>query len=128
LTGLGGEKEENVAPEEQEYDNKRHFKEMLDTVKTEEKPKDDNTEKVDKTNEDGEKLKDIAENSGEDEKEKDDDDDEENSDSDEEGTEKKGTYNLAGMTKEEKKAHKVMIKEENREKRKNKMKKYDKNR
>jgi hypothetical protein len=41
---------------------------------------------------------------------------------------KKESYNLAGMTKEEKKAHKVRIKEENREKRKNKMKKYDKNR
>jgi len=32
------------------------------------------------------------------------------------------------MSKEEKKAHKVRIKAENQEKRKNKMKKYDKNR
>lgn len=33
---------------------------------------------------------------------------------------------LAGMTKEQKKAHKAKVKEENREKRKNKMSKYDK--
>jgi RIO kinase 1 len=38
----------------------------------------------------------------------------------------KGTVSLAGMTKEEKKAHKARVKEEKREKRKTKMSKYDK--
>ena len=36
------------------------------------------------------------------------------------------TVSLEGMTKEQKKAHKAQVKEENREKRKNKISKYDK--
>lgn len=43
LTGLDV-KTENVAEEEQEYDNKHNFKELLDTAKKEEKPTEDDTE------------------------------------------------------------------------------------
>ena len=121
LTGLDV-KTENVAAEEQEYDNKHNFKELLDTAKPE---KPEAEAETDETKEEEDKLKEISENENSDE---DDKDDEDNSGSDEEGVSKKETYNLSGMTKEEKKAHKTRIKEENREKRKNKMKKYDKNR
>ena len=116
-------KTDNVAAEEQEYDNKHNFKELLDTAKPVEKPTEPDNEPIEATN-DEEKLQEVSEKS-EDEK----DEDEEDSGSDDDATaEKKETYNLSGMTKEEKKAHKQRIKEENREKRKNKMKKYDKNR
>jgi len=119
LTGLDV-KTENVAAEEQEYDNKHNFKELLDTAKVE---KTEAEAETDETKEEEDKLKEISENENSDDDDKDDEDD-----SDEEGVSKKETYNLSGMTKEEKKAHKTRIKEENREKRKNKMKKYDKNR
>ena len=47
-------------------------------------------------------------------------------DSDDSGGKGPGTVSIAGMTKEQKKAHKAKVKEENREKRKNKMSKFDK--
>lgn len=105
-----------VSQEEQEYKNKAAFKEIL--------IESDASTAVDK-------QADIQVPPG---KDSDSEQSIEESDSnDEEDDEilmtkdkKIGTICLAGMTKEEKKAHKARVKEEKREKRKTKMSKYEK--
>lgn len=80
----------------------------------------------------GLKIQEEGEEEEEEEESEKDEDGDENSNEDDETSDsekKKGstTISITGMTKEEKKAHKQRIKEENREKRKVKMSKYDKN-
>ena len=106
----------HIEPEEQEYINKGVFKEIIESSKQQE------SQEIQEEKEDDKDSSEDEEDSGSEE-----DDDKEDRIAlgfqDE-----KGTISLAGMTKEEKKAHKARVKEEKREKRKTKMSKYDKKR